>query len=292
MERLIASGESAAQEKSRKRFTYYDNSLPDRPVLFETLAEGILQADSKFIKAKGIDPMQQSHIGCTIEDLSEIEKKEFEDFVRTRLDAVGVTLAEYATLEEEGVYRNYMESLGLAPEDLSGKKILDIGADDSFFASYCLKQGLCNDVYSVDGGIESYGDREMKKALWSEQTRSVVEGKTRKALMQELPYEDRTMDLVVINAALPGRDQEFRGGLTMDEDVDRSYDEIVRLLAPGGEARIAPFSGDEDDEYFGEWVKATKRKLQELSRIEGITVVFETISETEGQRIIIRKNAE
>lgn len=291
MEKLVV-GEGAAQEKPRKRFTYYDNSLPDRPPLFETFAEGILQADSKFIKATGIDPARAPYIGCTVEDLTEIEKKEFERFQKEYLEKEGVTLAEYGERVEEQTYQAYMEALGLTEAALASKKVLDIGSAQSFFASYCLKHGISDTVYSVDGGESSYTDQEVQKAIWSEQVKSGIREKSKKALMQDLPYKDGSFDLVVILAALPGRDKEFRGELTLEQDVDRSYDEIVRLLSLRGEARIAPFFGDENDEYFGDWFKVTQKKLRELSHIEGITVDFEEIPGEEGQRIIIRKSIE
>jgi 2-polyprenyl-3-methyl-5-hydroxy-6-metoxy-1,4-benzoquinol methylase len=293
MEQYTEPSEGAVKEKPRKRFTYHDNSLPDRPVVFETFAEGILQADGKFMKEKGVDPARESNIGCVVEDLLEIGKKDFEKFQNEYLAREGITLAEYGKRAEEETYRAYCEDLGLTESMLVGKKILDIGSAKSFFASYCLKQGISDTVYSVDGGESSYTDQEVKKAIWSEAVKNGVEGRTKKALMQALPYEDGSFDVVVILAALPGRDKEFRGELTLEQDIDRSYDEILRVLAAsGGEARIASFSGDEDDEYFGEWYKATKKKLEELSQKEGIEVIFEDIPEQEGQRIIIRKNAE
>lgn len=292
MEQLATSVENSDQEKPRKRFTYHDNSLPDHPVIFETFAEGILQADGKFMKETGIDPMQQSNIGCVVEDVLEIGRQEFEKFQKEYLDKEGISLAEYGERLEEGVYRAYCEELGLTESMLAGKKVLDIGSAESFFASYCLKRGISDTVYSVDGGESSYIDQEVKKVIWSEEVKKGVEGKTKKTLMQELPYEEGSFDLVIILAALPGRDKEFRGKLTLEQDIDQSYDEILRVLASGGEARIASFSGDENDEYFGAWYKATKKKLQEFSQREGITVIFEDIPGQEGQRIILRKEIE
>ena len=286
----MALGENTTREMPRKRFTYHDNSLPDRPVIFETFAEGILQADGKFMKEKGVDPARESNIGCVVEDLLEIGKKDFEKFQHEYLAREGITLAEYGERAEEETYRAYCEDLGLTESMLVGKKILDIGSAKSFFASYCLKQGISDTVYSVDGGESSYTDQEVKKAIWSEAVKSGVEGKTKKAPMQDLPYEEGSFDLVVILAALPGRDKEFRGKLTLEEDIDRSYDEILRVLTSGGEARSASFSGDENDEYFGEWYKATKKKLQELSQRAGITVLFEEVPGQDGQRIILRKS--
>ncbi len=94
MEQLATSVENSDQEKPRKRFTYHDNSLPDHPVIFETFAEGILQADGKFMKETGIDPMQQSNIGCVVEDVvdAELSMKKLEKsrlFVDTLADAEG-----------------------------------------------------------------------------------------------------------------------------------------------------------------------------------------------------------
>lgn len=289
MEKCIASNESAPQEKVRKRYTYRDNSLPDRPVVFETFAEGILQADGKYAKEKGINPIDQSYIGCTIEDLQEIEKKEFEKFLKEHIEKTGTTLKEYGESAEENTYLGYMEELGLTPNELLNKKILDIGSAKSYFASYCLKHGISDSVYSVDAGEDSYTDKEVKKIIWPESLKTEIERKSKKALMQNLPYDEGSFDLVIAVAALPGRYREYHGELTMEQDVEQSYDEIVRMLAPGGEARIAPLYNDENNEYFGEWFKVTKKKLEKLSRIEGIIVDFEEIPEQESQRIIIRK---
>lgn len=291
LEKGLLSSEVVSQEGSRKRYIYRDNSLPDQPIVFETLAEGIIQADGKFLKEIGKDPARESSIGCTVEDLLEVEKKEFEKFQKEYLEKERITLAEYGEQAEQRTYQAYMEALGLGNPALVGKKILDIGAHNAFFASYCLKHGISDTAYSVDGGEESYTDQQVKKAIWSEQIRSSIEEKTKKALMQDLPYKDGEMNLVIIVAALPGRDKEFRGALTMEQDVNQSYDEIIRILAPGGEARIAPFYDDENDEYFGEWAKATKRKLQELAHIDSLTINFEEMGEEGDKRIIIRKSA-
>lgn len=286
--------ETSLEQSKRIRFLYKDTSLPDQPILFETIRGSQSEADQQFEKSQGYHPITRATIICEAEDMETIEKAEFDEFVKNRLAPEGKTLTEYAREQEQAVYDDYLASLGLTETELRDKRILDVGADKGFFASYCAQQGINPNVESVDGGQLSYFDKKLQEAAWTDDTRQERQRRTKQALMQALPYQNESFDLVVILAAHPGRESEFRGALSVEEDVDRSYDEILRMLAPGGEARIAPFyaEADENDEFFGDWLKATKKKLEALSHVEGITVTLEPISEAGDKRIIIRRQKE
>lgn len=291
MSEMMKPIDSTAQEQPVSRYLYRDNSEPDRPIIFEAVTTGILAADTLFRQKLGYDPMEHSEIGCTQEDIHDEEKEEFELFLKEQLPKTGMSLAEYGEFLEKGGYEEYLKVLGLTEHDVRGKKILDVGASGCDFASYCLKHDINDQVDSVDGGRLSYATKRLQAVQWSPAVRTHIEPRVKKALMQKLPYADQAYDLVVVVAALPGNDAQFRGELTMEQDLEASYDELVRVVAPGGEIRIGSFDeSDERREYFGDWIDATKRKLEALSKVAGLTVTVEPIEgDKHVSRIIIKK---
>lgn len=290
MKELLTSNENSSAEKIKNIYTYVDDSNENEEIVFEITAKDIQEANEKYKKETGNDPVEQPNIICRIESLLDREKKEFNKFLVDVIEKRGITLAEFGEQEEKQTYENYLERLNISEDLLKNKKILDFGSDKCFFASYCAKKNINNEVYSVEGGNESYADKEIKKVMWSDQIRNAVEGKTVKALAQKLPFKSESFELILCNSAMPGRDKEYFGNLTMEEDVNSTYNEIVRILKSSGEARLQPFDANEDDEYFGKWAKATKKKLAELSEKENIQVVMERMEDGENLfRVIIKK---
>jgi|GEM_PF-943587 len=281
----------SAAERPKNVYTYRDNSDPEKPVIFETISDSILKADEAYAKETGNDPQKQAHVGCEVESLLEKQKKELADFITNVLEKEGLTFKEYAEREEKSVFEDYLKKLGLNERALKDKKMLDIGADKRLFASYCLKHGISREAYSVEGGDDDYIKSKIRDALWTEEIRKAIEEKSVKALAQKLPFTDESFELILNCAALPGRNKEYFGGLTMEEDVDLSYEEIVRVLKSGGEARLESFEDDESDEFFGDWCKATKRKLEELAKRGNIEIEMQKSRENDAGcwRIIIRK---
>ena len=288
MKNFLVPERNGEIKKQKNIYTYRDNSKSGEPIVFETVASSIINADEKYEKAKGINPGTESHIGCSVESLRTKQERDFQMFIVNVLEKDGITWKEYAEQEEKNIFDNYSEMLDLTLEILKDKKILDIGADKCLFAGYCAKYGISTDVYSIEGSEESYDSEETKKALWSDEIRNIVEGKTKRALAQRLPFEDGSFELVLNNSAMPGRDKEQFGDLTMEEDLDRSYDEIIRVLKPGGEARLAPFDANEDDEYFGKWAIETRKKLEQLLVCEDVDIKLEKMEDGK-YRIVIKK---
>ena len=54
------------QKEKFKKFTYRDNSKGGI-IIFECLAENILEADKKYQEKTGNDPEKQMYVGCSIE---------------------------------------------------------------------------------------------------------------------------------------------------------------------------------------------------------------------------------
>lgn len=208
----------------------------------------------------------------------------FNDWIRSTVEKSGITWKEYAQRYEKEGFEDYLKSLGLDQQELKGKKILDLGAGDRSFAAYCLKNGISDQVFSVEPGGESYADHMAKKEIWTEQQKKAIDEKTVKALQNSLPFEKESFDVLLSNAAMPGRDERFRAGLSMEEDLSRSYEEIVRVLAKGGEARLGPFFEEKDNDLKEPWQKAirdweiaTKKKIVELSKRQGLQVEVQRI---------------
>jgi SAM-dependent methyltransferase len=235
--------------------------------------------------------MEKGFEASYIDENLERQKLEFEKFLDEVVEPSGLTFFEYAENNERETFEGYLSRLGLTETDLVGKKTLDIGAAEEYFASYALKNGISDQIYSVKPGYDSYADKEIKKLIWPESIKQSVEGKTVRAIAQSLPFQEGSFELIVNKGAMPGKDKEFHGGLTMEQDINASYDEIVRVLKDGGQARLSPFDPNEDDEVFDAWAKATKKKLEELSAMSDIDVIMEKIADDdESFRIILRKN--
>jgi len=190
-----------------------------------------------------------------------------------------------------------LKNIGLSVDDLKGKKILDIGAGERFIAGYCAKEGVNNEIYSVEPNIDN---AEFVKNFigknWPE-IKTEIDKKTVKNRQEELPYKDESFDLAINSFALPGK-RFFKEGKIddMKNSIDSALQEITRVLKPGGEARIYPleFYADDQGEQFRPWKEAVENKLNELKSSGHYQVVLEKVNvpkrKIETTRIIIIKN--
>jgi len=71
--------EALSQEKESKKYIYRDNRTNGHNMVFECIAENILEADKRYEIATGNKPEKQSYIGCEIiriEEKSSLEVQE------------------------------------------------------------------------------------------------------------------------------------------------------------------------------------------------------------------------
>ncbi len=68
MERAEPGSEN--KEKKLYKFTYRDNSAGGK-VIFECVAESILDADQRYEAETGNNPEKQNHIGCSVEKIKD-----------------------------------------------------------------------------------------------------------------------------------------------------------------------------------------------------------------------------
>jgi len=199
---------------------------------------------------------------------------------------------------EQRVYDGYLEDMGISEEDIAGRDIVDIGAGSRMFAGHCAMKGLDARVFSVEPEAGS-ADPEQEKAasmLWTSEVKDKVSRRTMSAVRSSVPLDGESMDMVLVRGAMPGTEQFYdrHGAEAMNEDIDKAFSEICRIMRPGGEARMYPFYGSDYDNHRKPWKEAIDAKLAEISDSDEYQVEVQELDggsskETEA-RIVIRKS--
>jgi ubiquinone/menaquinone biosynthesis C-methylase UbiE len=130
---------------------------------------------------------------------------------------------------ERQTFEEYVRNLRLSPEDFD-KKILDVGSGIGSFAKISKERGLAKDIYSVDFHFVPH---ETEKGALADVT--------------QLPFPDKTFDLVISNCAIPNvlSSRFDYNKNSVGKRITSAFDECVRVAKDGGEVRLAPvFRGD------------------------------------------------
>ena len=197
-------------------------------------------------------------------------------------------------------FHSYLDDLGLSEADIKNKRVLDVGAGARTFASHCIRTGINREIYSLKPRIgETYPEEEKEiTAIIGEKEKKEIDSKTVKAVMENMPFKDQSMDLVLAENAMPGFDSEK--GEEMRSSVQNSFDEIIRVLKPGGEARLYPIYLNECEQSRRPLVEEIEKKLAELRKNKNLEITIQevrklpsslaedAIQETYG-RIIVKK---
>jgi len=129
----------------------------------------------------------------------------------------------------EDDFNYYIEKLQLKDDDLSNKKILDVGSGSAWFAKYAKDNGISSSVYSLEP-VHSL----------TESSRGV------RAVAEKMPFADKSFDLIVSMYAIPIMHrpgyEEFQSNNfeAVFKNVFDSFSEMLRVLNNGGEIRIVP----------------------------------------------------
>lgn len=125
--------------------------------------------------------------------------------------------------KSEEVFREYVDDLMLQPEDFD-KKILDVGSGAGDFAKYARDHNISTEIYNLEP-----------------KNRLKIKEKTVRGRAQEIPFKDNIFDLVLSRASFPytiwgSRETDASGAA----QIDRSLEDMLRVLKPGGEIRFGP----------------------------------------------------
>jgi len=124
-------------------------------------------------------------------------------------------------------FNNYLQILGLKIKDISGKKILDVGADADEFAESCKEKKINTKIYSIDRSLEAHPSTD--KFLRTE--------KYLKADALAIPFKDNIFDLVISVYAVPIMQ---RAAAIEKETIEKSIKEMLRVVRSGGQLIFAP----------------------------------------------------
>ncbi|HKY73822.1 MAG TPA: class I SAM-dependent methyltransferase [Patescibacteria group bacterium] len=200
---------------------------------------------------------------------------------------------EQETLHDLPKLESYLKDLDLLPIELMDKSILDLGAGGRQFAYECERFGIPG-VVSLDQSNESWMGilraiaqaQAMRKhsdvlASWE-----LVNAYTAQAEMQLLPFGDNTFDLVLSRHAL------MPIQFTDETSFLSAYRELVRIVKPGGEARIFPGLLEA---WSKEQIEYAMKALSVLDQIRGLQVTRTEVKthifgmSVRGSLIILRK---
>ena len=169
-----------------------------------------------------------------------------------RFENEAPSLTEWTDEEE---FQRYVEDLKLKPEDFE-KKILDVGAGAAQFAKWAKEHGISRQIYSL----------EPQRDYLQESYKGVV-GKA-----EELPFKDGSFDLAVSSAAIPNIYIDENGSDKVKEKITKSLSEILRVIRPGGEMRLARVLMGK--EYEGQRVlsESVEDALEEMEATGGVQI--------------------
>lgn len=195
--------------------------------------------------------------------------------------------------------------IGLSCDDLRDKNILDIGAGERCLAAYCQLKGIPSEVYSAEPNIdfEMYASsRELEN--WPE-VKTQIDKRTVRDKRDALFFEDGAFDLVINHAAMPSFKNDLQNGdiEKMKAGINQIFNEVIRVLKHGSEARIFPAETINNDEAIMALLKPRNdeviRKLNQLAKAGVCSVKIEEVeneysrrypNKPKRHRIIIRKN--
>ncbi len=137
----------------------------------------------------------------------------------------------------------YMNLLELTEEELNNENslLLDLGAGiQQNFAKEARELGLKSKIISVDPrlGLEEGEDLSSIKQPDKEkriQGRKNAESNTIAALSDALPFKNESFNHVYAVFSIPYY-------LESSEEIEKSLSEIIRVLKPGGDAKLFPVS--------------------------------------------------
>ncbi len=132
----------------------------------------------------------------------------------------------------------YLLDLKLTKEELSGKRILDLGSGTRRFAKEVEDNGIKAEVFSIDPIFEDPNQKVEKGAdelagQLAETDRPSITKKTVAALGENLPFKDNSFDLILAEYSLPAH-------ATSEKQIDEFFQDAIRSLRVGGELRFCP----------------------------------------------------
>jgi len=180
--------------------------------------------------------------------------------------------------ESDSAVKQYFNNLELTNKMLSEKEnVLDIGAGMRDFAGFCIREKINDNIISLEPALNKYPETGISEAIqmhWGKEVYNHMQSKTVAGNMEQMPFKNNSFDLIVDNAAMPGFNYSLNEIEQMIEGVEKAFDEIIRVLKPGGEARLFPLSEESLNE---KWRPVIDKKIAEMMSSEKCSVFIESV---------------
>lgn len=184
--------------------------------------------------------------------------------------------------------KEYLQNLGLKREDLSGKRILDVGAGGRGFAYDVASQGIQAEVFSLEPRFAIPPEKRVDTLFGSYADLSdtpQVHGKTVAGVAEKIPFLDNSFDLVVSNYAFPTWAPSAKS-------LWQFYKEAARVTKPGGEIRLYPNYRQGDRQFARSKVDTAKTFIRDLSDSLQLKLIAKLTGlnvSREGKLLILKK---
>lgn len=142
-------------------------------------------------------------------------------------------------------FEAYLRDLHLVEQDLDGKMILDIGAGGRGFAKGAGKEGVDASIVSLD---PHYANMGVYESIIMKESNPQVDSLTVAGKGESLPFADNSFDLIIANYSMPLYTQSKL-------QIKEYFEELKRVVKPGGEIRIFPASAMGLADLFVKWEK-------------------------------------
>ncbi len=142
-------------------------------------------------------------------------------------------------------FESYLRGLQLVEQDLAGKMILDIGAGGRGFAKGAEEEVINASIVSLD---PHYANMGVYESIIMRDSTPQVDSLTVAGKGESLPFADNSFDLIVANYSMPFYTQSKL-------QVKEYFEELKRVVKPGGEIRIFPASAMGLADLFVKWEK-------------------------------------
>ena len=281
-EKFSPRGESHSGKEEEERMIE-ERSLPlDIEILEEKKGRGELKAAVKMARPPESELAEQRQRLADILERQGRPKKEIKTDEDIRKERFRSAYYESFGMREADL-KEYEDFLGISRDDLSGKKILDIGAGDNLKFEQEAK-GYGAAVIALNPAL---GYQEKNSSFMRQMARMKKEPAVA-GYAQELPFADEVFDeefsLFGIPGYLPENETEYR----------KAFAEIIRTLKPGGEGRFSPINEEVAIQtYFWDLLDDLKEQGHE-AYVEKFWLEDKRSpsGKLEYQRLIIRKKEE
>ncbi len=173
--------------------------------------------------------------------MSENEKDPREQYANWKAPEEVIDSHELSDETPEETFKRYQSQLALDEKSLVGKRILDVGSNDSLFEQYLEQKYPGTGVVSMD--------------------LSKVKGISVQGNSEQLPFKDESFDVIVAHGVPFG-----------PEDLEKSMEQFVRALKENGEIRIGPMSKGENSNIYAKDRWDRVHALIDSLKEKGITI--------------------